>query len=273
MSKNITFVTHLRYDHDDRLDNLQTIIDYYSHYFPESKFIFVEDDKEHNKKFDSIKWHKKTTFYFLKNDSVYYRTRALNFGIKQAQTPIVVSLDTDCIVKPESVKLCEEALLKDSVAAWPYNGYFLDIDFDLKTSFKNSKQNFNILIDNLDNNLELPLSSRYKHCLVRCTNNDHLGTGGIVMFNKEKFTSVGGYNQNFIAWGCEDNEIVVRLKTLKLKTFRDTDKQSICFHLFHRNAMRSENPYYNHNFDIIHKVQEMSESELKSYINSWNSFK
>jgi hypothetical protein len=272
MSENITFVTHLRYDHEDRLDNLQTIIDYYGNNLPNSKFIFVEDDSKHNTNFDKIKWHKKTAFYFLKNESVYHRTQALNFGIKQATTPIVVSLDTDCIVATKNLLDCEKALLDGAVAAWPYNGYFIDIDFDLKHAFKESKLDFNTLLNSLEGNYELPLSARFKHHLVRCTNNDHLGTGGIVMFNKEKFTAIGGYNQNFIGWGCEDNEIKVRLSTLELDIYRTNNKEAICFHLFHRSAMRSENPFYNHNFDIIHKVQEMSKKDLQEYIKTWNSF-
>jgi len=65
-SHNVTFCTHLRYDSEDRIKNLQAIINYYSVNFPNAKFIFAEDDNEHNKAFDSIKWpNKRTNFYFI----------------------------------------------------------------------------------------------------------------------------------------------------------------------------------------------------------------
>jgi hypothetical protein len=124
---NITFVTHLRYDHNDRIKNLQTIIKYYSNNFKGSKFIFIEDDKEHNSAFDKITWPKNTSFYFVKNEGLYYRTRALNYGINQATTPIVVSLDTDCIVSVNSFNVCIKELLNDATIAWPYNGFFIDV--------------------------------------------------------------------------------------------------------------------------------------------------
>ena len=41
----ITFICHLRIDNDERLRNLQTILNYYSKNIPDSKFIIVEDDK------------------------------------------------------------------------------------------------------------------------------------------------------------------------------------------------------------------------------------
>ena len=71
-SELITFVTHLRYDHQDRLDNLQCILDFYSFYFPNSRFILVEDDKTHNSAFDKISWPlKKTSFYNNSNWKPY----------------------------------------------------------------------------------------------------------------------------------------------------------------------------------------------------------
>jgi predicted glycosyltransferase involved in capsule biosynthesis len=271
MSKNITFVTHLRYDHDDRLDNLQTIINYYNKYLPESKFIFVEDDALHNPKFDSIKWPKGTSYFFMKNSGIYYRTKALNIGFKNANTPIVVSMDTDCIVPIESILKCEKALLDDATVAWPYNGYFIDVDFNLKNQFKSLNYKYDILIDNLDGHYEIPLCGQYKHFSVRCTSNPkhHLGTGGIVFFNRERFLNIGGYSEKFIGWGCEDNEIFHRIKILEHKSYRDTDIKSICFHLYHSSAQRAENPFFQANSDEIHKVMKMTKPELLEYIKTW----
>lgn len=63
----ITFVTHLRYDNPDRIENLNTIIRYYSTNIKNCKFIFIEDDKEHNKANDVKKIQNKNLFliYFL----------------------------------------------------------------------------------------------------------------------------------------------------------------------------------------------------------------
>lgn len=270
MSKNITFVTHLRYDNPDRVENLQIMIDYYSNLFPESKFIFVEDDKEHNTNFDNVRWKKNSTsYYFLKNTGTYHRTKALNFGFKEAKTPVVVSMDTDCIVSKECIQGCEENLLNGCTVAWPYNGYFIDIDYSLKNNFKQSNLNYDILLNNLDGNLKLPIISSYKNYHVRCTSDKHLGVGGIVMFNRELFLSMGGYNEGFIGWGAEDNEVSIRVDKLEHKTFRHTDETSICFHMYHANAERAENPYYNNNGRILGEISKMNKEELLKHIENW----
>ena len=57
----ITFVTHLRYDNPDRIENLNTIIRYYGTNIKNAKFIFIEDDKQHNQAFDAVKFIKGST--------------------------------------------------------------------------------------------------------------------------------------------------------------------------------------------------------------------
>jgi predicted glycosyltransferase involved in capsule biosynthesis len=269
----ITFVTHLRYDHDDRIDNLNAIIEYYSTNVLNCEFIFVEDDKEHNKAFDKIKFIKgKTKFLFVKNEHTYYRTRALNIGIKQAKGDVVVSMDTDCLVKTEAIHRCYKALTTDEIVstiAWPYNGYFIDIGGSTRSKILNSIYTFDDIIKSLDGKLNLPLAYTYKDFHIRCTDNDHLGTGGFVMFNKQKFLETGGYNENFIGWGCEDNELKDRLAILGHSFFRYTSPEAICFHLFHRSAQRAENPFFDHNSKEWHKVKEMNRQQLQDYIKTW----
>jgi hypothetical protein len=270
----MTFVTHLRYDNPDRIQNLNTIINYYGSNIKNCKFIFIEDDKEHNKVFDSVKFIKGSTkFSFVENNSTYYRTRALNIGMKMATHDVVVSLDTDCIVPIKSMMDCYEALMGDATVAWPYNGYFVDVGEPLRSEIINSSFNHGDILNRLDGKYTMPLTSVYKQFLVRCTSKDHLGTGGIVMFNKKRFLSIGGYNENFIGWGCEDNEIVSRVDILGHKKFRDTDVQSICFHLYHRSAERAENPFFDKNSVEWHKIKAMNKEQLLEYIKSWHWLK
>jgi hypothetical protein len=266
----ITFVTHLRYDSPDRLKNLETVINYLATNLADIKFIFIEDDKEHNKAFDTFPFLKGiTSFSFVKNDSTYYRTRALNIGMKMAKSDIVVSMDTDCIVPIESIKACAKSLREGATVAWPYNGYFIDTSFELHDNFIKTSYDYDYLLSGLDGNFKLPLVNTYKGYHVRCTDTTHLGTGGFVMFNREKFLSIGGYNENFIGWGCEDNEILRRIDILGHKHFRDTRPEAICFHLFHRAAERAENPFFNANSSEIHKIQAMDKQQLEEYMKTW----
>jgi predicted glycosyltransferase involved in capsule biosynthesis len=270
MSKDITFITHLRYDHEDRLKNLQTILNYYSNNLPDARFILVEDDSEHNKEFDKVLWPKKrTSFYFIKNNSYYYRTRALNYGIKKAKTSIVISLDTDCIVPMSSFSKCIDMLYKDTTIAWPYNGYFIDVSNRLHEEFIKDNYNYDSIFKQMPNVNTMQLGCVYEDFSVRCTNTVYEGVGGIVMFNRERFLDIGSYNEKFICWGAEDNELFTRCNILEHKKYRDTDINSICFHLHHKNAIRAHHPYYQQNFDEANLVGKMSKLELQDYIKTW----
>jgi len=271
---NITFITHLRYDHDDRIKNLQTVINFYSTNFPEAHFIFVEDDVNHNDKFDSIEWPKKrTSFFLIKNAGYYYRTRALNYGILEAKTPIVVSLDTDCIVSINSFNRCVNELLNDATVAWPYNGFFIDTSHYLHDRFIQNSYSYDYLLNLLPDVGTLQLGYNYGEFSVRCTNTIHQSVGGIVMFNRDRFLEMGGYNERFVCWGAEDNELVHRCDILKHKKYRVSDLDAVCFHLYHRSATRNQHPFYQSNFDEANKVASMSKEELTSYIKTWKHLK
>ena len=270
----ITFIMHFRYDSDDRVRNLQTILNYYSGLYVGAKFIIVEDDASHCTKLDNVKWPKNTSFYFITNNSYYRKPWGLNTAAKFATTNVLIQIDTDAIVPKSSIDECYTALTtqKDCVIAFPYNGFFIDTSIQLHQKFIDANYNYNSLLEELPPLEKLELGYGDEHFGVRCTPTRHTSVGGIAMFNRELFYKIGGYNPNFIAWGAEDNEIINRILKLELKDFRDTKDYSICFHLFHRNAVRNNHPYYNHNFVEADKVDKMNKLELEQYISIWNPF-
>lgn len=274
ISKHLTFCTHLRYDNDDRVKNLQTVLNYYSREFPQAKFVLVEDDKEHNNIFEMIKFPKGTKLMFFKNDSWYYRTYALNVGALNSNTDIIVSLDTDAIVPKESIEKCARHILTNPncAVAWPYNGYFIDTSYELHNEFIDSGFEFKTFLKYVPSLDKFQLLYRDNNFSVRCHPKKHQSVGGIVMFSRKNFYDMGGYNPKFIAWGAEDNELFDRVKILKYDYFRDEDDYAMCFHLYHQNALRNEHPFYQANFDEAGKVSKMAKEELKSYIKTWSMF-
>ena len=266
----VTFVTHLRYDSEDRITNLQKILNFYSFYFPNSKFILVEDDVVHNTNFNNIKFPAKTVFYFLQNNGIYHRTRALNYGMFKSKTDTVVSLDTDCLVDPASLDLCCKQLKHNNTAiAWPYNGFFVDVSKKFHLDIKSVENSYNECMTKFNKIHNVSLGQTYENFTIRCTDTLYKSVGGIVVFNTNLFKQIGGYNEKFIGWGAEDDEINLRCQILGYSNFRDTNKQSICFHLEHKSLLRHNNPFYQQNCNESDKVGQMSKEELISYINTW----
>lgn len=265
----ITFITHLRYDSDDRLNNLQTVLNYYSSNLPDSRFILIQDDNEPNKNFNKIKWPKNTTMLFVKNDGYYYRTRALNIGIKNSQTPICISLDTDCIVPIASIlHICEEMQRDSSIGiAWPYS-YFIDTPYEAHREFKDSNYDYNILKNKVPSGLTR--NFRFGDFTV-WTDTERPSVGGIVMFNTKNIKEAKGYNEKFIAWGYEDNEIHHRLLTLGYREYRTENKDDYCFHLHHDSSktVRDNSPYYASNHHEVTKITSMTKAQILEYIKTW----
>ena len=139
----------------------------------------------------------------------------------------------------------------------------------LHNQFIVKEYKYNSLFDLLPDISTRKLGDKYGDFSIRCTNTDHQSVGGIVMFNKDRFLEMGGYNENFICWGAEDNELYHRCNILEHKQYRDNDLNSVCFHLFHRSAVRNQHPFYQSNFDEANKVVKMSKDELSSYVKTW----
>lgn len=269
----VTFVTHLRGDHPDRISNLQIVLDYYSALLPDSNYIMVEDDKVHNPMFDQVNYPpKRTQYLFVENDSWYHRTRAFNIGSIHAplSTKAIVFMDTDCIISEKFMREGIDSILSNRAdVVWPYNGTVIDTNEEVKQQFVESQLDYNFLFKMWRSHPITTVGSYNQHFGLRGSPTFHKSVGGVVMFDLQRFREVGGYNENFIAWGAEDNEIESRTKKLNLRHYRCEDPDAYLFHLYHSNAIRNNHPYYQSNFDEFHKVNNMSPKDLLSYINTW----
>ena len=90
------------------------------------------------------------------------------------------------------------------------------------------------------------------------------------MFSKEEVLKCGAYNPNIISYGCEDNEIEVRIKNLGYKVERNSSFNS--YHLQHDRSTDSHyNNFFDNNLKEFNKIQGMKGDILWSYVN--NGFK
>lgn len=265
----ITFITHIRCDSSDRVKNLQTTLNYYSKNIPDSRFIIIEDDVEHNKLLDNIKWPKNTSAYLIKNSGFYHRTRALNYGISKTTTPICISLDTDCIVPIDSIINTANILLNDTNIgiAWPYT-YVIDTPLYAHEAFISEDYSYDSLLKMVPN--QIHRESVFNEFRV-WTDIDRPSVGGIVMFRTDNIKLSRGYNEKFIAWGYEDNELHYRITTLGYKEYRTNNNKDYCFHLRHANTIRDNSPFYVQNHSEVTKVTSMNKDEIINYIQTWKT--
>lgn len=244
----VTFIIPVNFDSEDRKTNFKITINYLLRNF-ETNIIVMESSSSSNEEFvKSVS--DKITYVFHKNDSnIFHRTKLLNEMTKLSKTNIVVNYDVDVVFKPEQYIESRDMLLNGFDFCFPYGGKFYDIN----------KEFFNLVeTDNLDS-----------IDLNRCTLFNPNSVGGAFFFNKDKYKGIGLENENFISWGHEDWERIVRIEKMGFRILRI---EGNLYHLTHyrNHNSSSENPYYNQNGDEFNKVRGMNKEQLEEYIKSWD---
>jgi hypothetical protein len=266
---NLSILVHIRIDVQDRVDNLEIVMDYFHKNCTNVQFVIINDDKSPDNRLKKLhsKYGNTSKFLFQENSGEYHRTRALNEASKHTDREYLIAGDTDVIVHPDyiasSIQYCNEN--KNTGGIYPYNGLFIHVSEDHKKTIKKSKS-----IDFLNKCIPSK-ENQYPHY----KNNDiyvaHTrSVGGCVMYKHDVWNKINGYNPNFVGWGAEDDEINYRMKMLGYDFPKLTDDKAIVWHLPHRSAVRESQPYYEHNLQLRQYVWSLkTKSQMEEYIKTW----
>jgi predicted glycosyltransferase involved in capsule biosynthesis len=247
MKVNLTetsFIIHFRRDSDDRLFNLRCVLRYFDKYIHYGELFIINDDTIIDPEINEIsKEYPNVSLAFYQNNSVYKRTHCFNKIAKIASKKVLCFYDTDTLVKPIYLSRSQDAILSGNVHhVYPYSGLFVDV----KKKSRDTLANFEFF------KLEELLKERYLGYDNEDLNVIHTeSVGGINLISKEAFLKIGGYNDNFIGWGCEDVEIERRSKSQNVVVKIEND-DAICWHLQHDNTIRTEHQYYQNNVNILY---------------------
>ena len=71
-------------------------------------------------------------------------------------------------------------------------------------------------------------------------------------------------NENFVSWGCEDDEFYFRMSTLGNRIARVND---YVYHLEHERTWNSwfSSPKFNDNWNLWHKIKTFDKKKLMEY--------
>lgn len=113
-------------------------------------------------------------------------------------------------------------------------------------------------------------------CELRVESIDHAAhellhdcsVGGALFWSRQSFLEGGMENENFVAWGFEDNERVSRYSKLG-HTFKRV--AGSLFHLSHVRTCNSwyANPCIRSNQRELARISAMSRDELRAHVASW----
>lgn len=183
------------------------------------------------------------------NDTPFtHKAHLLNRMVEAAETPIVALHDTDVVVDPVQYALARDAVRGGAVMAFPYNGLFFWI-------LGREVHRFGHTLSAAPLNAvcpRFPLMHRDS-------------PGGGAFFDRSALLAAGGYNERFVSWGYEDDEIVVRLRRLGLRVERVPGP---LYHLEHARPENStdRNPFIDANKAELERIQAMDAAALRADI-------
>lgn len=239
MSSDFKFTFIIAYrDNAQRLQNLTRVLEWVNS-FDKVEVIIVEQDNY--SKICNLKL--KAKHIFTKSNTLFNKSKAFNIGLKQATSDIIVFGDSDLIMEHISFLNGLDSLNDFEMC----NPYFKSIDLNQEESSLPFERIFEI------ERLGRAETDVHKFALPIC--------GGICMFRKEAIKKIGGWNEDFVGWGGEDD-----FQDIKVKNFLSrTDLDSKCFHLYHE-AVVPDKKHYKKNTDILKQVLKMDVTELQQII-------
>ena len=89
---------------------------------------------------------------------------------------------------------------------------------------------------------------------------------GIAMFRKDSIQRIGGWSEDFIGWGGEDEHQTFKVKNLL--TYFECDYR--CYHLYH-NSEKKNQFFYQRNLQLLQNLKSMSKEDSIRYINNSSS--
>ena len=250
----LTFLIPTRIETEDRLRNIISSVSYLLKHIP-AKVIVKEVSNHPTFKFRAIPEIKKYTdisnltyLYEESQEPLFCKSKVLNDLIIASDTKVVANYDADCILPLESYHQAYELINSDQVdVVYPYGcGVY---------QWK-SEYNENIY-EEFVNHLDTSVLDKQK-----TLSNSTIGWSQFV--NRQKYIDSYMMNENFISWGCEDDEFYYRMSVLGNRIGRITN---YVYHLEHSRTHNSwfSNPNFNSNWVLWNKIKTFDKNKLISY--------
>lgn len=259
----LTFLIPIRIETEDRLRNVISSVSYLLKNVP-AKIIVKEVSDHPTFKFRAIPVIKNivgdisnlTYLYEETEEPFFCKSKVLNDLIVQSDTKVVANYDAD-VVMPISSYVNAYSLIanNESDVVYPYGCglYQWRVPYNEKI-FEEFTTSLNT--ETLD-----------KHRVL------HNSTIGWTQFvNREVYVKSYMMNENFISWGCEDDEFYYRMSVLGNRISRIND---YIYHLEHARTPNSwfNNPHFNNNYILWNTIKTFDKNQLVNYYSSQKYFK
>lgn len=255
----VTFLIPFRADSDDRKRNLRYIVGYLAKHT--NATILIGEDKAGESDLAAALGPalagRCRHLHLTGNDTAFtHKAFLINRMVEAAETPVVALHDTDIVVDPVQYVLARDAVRQGTIPGtgqglglvFPYNGLFFWIMGKEVLRFGHTLS-------------AAPLNAVCHRFPLMHRNSP----GGSAFFDRRTLLEAGGYNEHFLSWGYEDDEIVERFRRLGLGVERTAGP---LYHLEHARPQNStdQNPFLAANRAELERIQGLDAAGLRADI-------
>lgn len=257
MLDDVTFITALQIESQDRLRNCITVFSYLLKNFPKSK-IFVKEIDEESKflKYALPEIQKNTgnikniNHFFTKSFDLFNKCENLNDLVIKSDTSIIWNYDVDVLLPISTYRKTYDMIKNEKYdIVYPYGCGVYQWNV---LNFNNIYEKFNL--GDITTSELIPYSQRLPSV-----------QGFTQAFTKKVFVEGFGLNENFIFVGYEDTEFLYRMQLLNYKIGRVNDD---VFHLDHvrtHNKNYSDAEFFEKNIMLWEWIRNQDKETLLKY--------
>lgn len=258
----LTFLIPTRIETEDRLRNIISSVSYLLKHIP-AKVIVKEVSTHPTFNFRALPEIKKyvdtSNLKYLfeeTNEPLFCKSKVLNDLIVASDTKVVANYDADCILPIASYHQAYELIINDQAdVVYPYGCgiYQWKAEYDQKI--------YEEFVSVLDTSI---LDKR------KILSNSTIGWTQFV--NRQKYIDSFMMNENFISWGCEDDEFYYRMSVLGNRISRI---DNYVYHLEHSRTHNSwfSNPKFNSNYRLWNIIRKFDRKQIIDYYKTQNYLK
>lgn len=253
----LTFLIPTRIETEDRLRNIISSVSYLLRHIP-AKVIVKEVSNHPTFQFRAIpeirKYADTSNLEYLYEESqepLFCKSKVLNDLIVASNTKVVANYDADCILPVDSYHQAYSAINDDQVdVVYPYGCGI----YQWKAAY--SPEIYERFVSALDTSV---LDEN------KSLSNSTIGWTQFV--NRQKYIESYMMNENFISWGCEDDEFYYRMSVLGNRIGR---LDNYVYHLEHSRTHNSwfSNPNFNNNYQLWNQIKTFDRNQLMRYYES-----
>ena len=251
----LTFLIPTRIETEDRLRNIISSVSYLLRHVP-AKVIVKEVSGRDTFRFRALPEIKKyadtdnlTYLYEESNEPLFCKSKVLNDLIVASDTMVVANYDADCILPKESYKQAYELIqYGETDVVYPYGCGI----YQWKAEY--NPQIYEEFVKSWDGTSVLDKSKTLSNSTI----------GWCQFVNRQKYIDSYMMNENFVSWGCEDDEFYFRMSTLGNRIARIED---YVYHLEHGRTHNSwfSNPNFNNNWNLWNTIKTFDREQLVEY--------